>query len=69
MGDHAETTAGDFFLASQSIQLLRESMAAEARAAGFEKAPNAKWCDASTPRRQSVCSYSDAFNNEVPESG
>ena len=49
MGDHTETTAGDFFLAGQSIQLLRERMAAEARAAGFERAPNAKWCVASSP--------------------
>ena len=64
MCDHAEITVGNSLLARQSIQLLREGMAAEARAACFEKAPNAKWCDASTPRRQSVCNNADALTRK-----
>ena len=47
MGDHTETS---FHSPRASIRVLRETVAAEARAAGFEIPPNATWYDASTPR-------------------
>ena len=51
MGDHTDPTTTT---PRSSVRVLRETVAAEARAAGFEIPPNATWYDASTPRYQSA---------------
>ena len=51
MGDHTDPTTTT---QRASVRVLRETVAAEARAAGFEIPPNATWYDASTPRYQSA---------------